>query len=1412
MTTTKRTLTEEQDAPAVSFIPGEPIPEPPEPDTTPPTVTFTEPAQDARVALGTNLTFKFTAKDFESGIASVEWSRDGTNYTKLTTAATGNYSVAFTVDSRRTHTVWVRAKDKSPDVAGGNIAVDSRSIVGYDPNPPDLLVDSPTAEITDAAVSLVARARVGHPGSGIKSVSWNLGGMATGEAVKQGDTPDGFSRWTASISLPSRKVPAGGTTFTLTVRATNLDNVVRDMPVTFKAVDRTKPTLEVTRPGTDRWEEPGTIEGATVTLEGTASDGQDVSKLHGDIQSVAWSLNGGPFANVVPAKPGDWSAWTAEVRIPSRDEHLIVVRCVDAQGNESRVERTVVTALPFEVKDVGTRSYLKDLVDFATRRLKRSTTGPYLDHRLLAATFHQPFADLVTAAGDKATRPVHQARVAIEALREYLNPRPAAHWTFDEGTGTAVADASGNGVAGTLQGPVWGAGRLGQALRFDGIDDVVKLGKAGYADVVNNFTIAFWALPQATQENDIQATSGATGISGQRYAIDPRHGGILYGAANHVCAGVSVGTNGVGVYEHGNDYMPALLVHPAVLSAWTHVAVVYEEKTPKLYLNGTLQRTGLTSPKEYVHVNPEFLGGMNYGYYAGWLDDVRVYDRPLSAAEVANLVAPPPAGEIVWVEDAVPPGAVANVTNDAWTWVTAAPAPYSGTRSHQSNAVAGMHQHFFENAPGGLAVARGDRLFAYVYIDPANKPEEVMLQWYDGTWEHRAFWGKDAIAWGTPGTESRRYMGQLPADGQWVRLEVAASQVGLENRVVTGMSFALFGGRATWDRAGKVGAAAPLAAAEAEYRRAAYETLLRQLGTSYAEIRLARGAEPATREALATRFGIRLGTVTPDSLDRLFFEPDKVTEADLERLFGLEGTTRNPLDATALSEPELLTWQRELLRTQWRDADGVRAEPLIDPDLTGPEDIKNRVASDPAFALWTERRTWVDGKLAELRTKRQSKSSLLEGLDLIANEVLAPDTLAGMATDRERGLDLGEKLAGKGLSVPGFDSLVRTRRLAVKGTVLPTEWDEVYAILTQALKVRAYRGWVDAEKARNVHLGPDFFVIRDGLPRLPAWRATEVARRAWERALQARLDQWHGTAAALRDAVATTEATTLPLLRDALVSAAGAGRTDIDPAEALTRRLAIDLKTGGELLTTRVDQAVETLQGILFSLRAGQFKERTADLGPNPASTWVLEQRANYKEEHFDLESRWMGSYDAWRAAMFAFLYPENLLLPSLREDTTPGSSEKDPTDAFRTLVGNLRGTTGLTPTQARSEAAIYLASLLADGSVPEALKSALRSTPPGWTRPFEITEQLDDAQLLARRSWLTGLWTNTAIQTAQAKTYLREVFYFVPVQLALQLHQSGEYLAALDWLQTVYAYNLPPDQRKIYEPLALDPASPQSR
>src|ERR1041384_2673941 len=73
-------------------------------------------------------------------------------------------------------------------------------------------------------------------------------------------------------------------------------------------------------------------------------------------------------------------------------------------------------------------------------------------------------------------------------------------------------------------------------------------------------------------------------------------------------------------------------------------------------------------------------------------------------------------------------------------------------------------------------------------------------------WNHRAFWSNQNVSLIHPnvGTDqSSHWMGPLPPHSRWVRLEVPAETVGLNGKLVEGMSFDLYGGRATWDRAGK---------------------------------------------------------------------------------------------------------------------------------------------------------------------------------------------------------------------------------------------------------------------------------------------------------------------------------------------------------------------------------------------------------------------------------------------------------------------------------------------------------------------------------------------------------------------------------------------------------------------------------
>jgi hypothetical protein len=158
-----------------------------------------------------------------------------------------------------------------------------------------------------------------------------------------------------------------------------------------------------------------------------------------------------------------------------------------------------------------------------------------------------------------------------------------------------------------------------------------------------------------------------------------------------------------------------------------------------------------------------------------------------------------------WCDDSAPTGAALGDAEDGWNWIRTNPTPYAGRWAHQSKLLAGKHQHFFQNATDTLSISTGDTLYCFVFLDPTNPPTEVMIAWQDGSgsFEHRAYWGANSITDGTNGTNSRRQVSaSVPTPGQWVRIDVAASQVGLEGQTVKGMGFLAFGGLITWDQTG----------------------------------------------------------------------------------------------------------------------------------------------------------------------------------------------------------------------------------------------------------------------------------------------------------------------------------------------------------------------------------------------------------------------------------------------------------------------------------------------------------------------------------------------------------------------------------------------------------------------------------
>lgn len=146
----------------------------------------------------------------------------------------------------------------------------------------------------------------------------------------------------------------------------------------------------------------------------------------------------------------------------------------------------------------------------------------------------------------------------------------------------------------------------------------------------DSFTIFLVASANTTHQIDVESNSDVGGTSGQNYVIGAANGGNISGA------GISLGTNGVSVYEHADSYMPALAVYDGstskLLTRPAVITVDYNNKTPTIFINSNTNRAGLTSPKTTVAAPLNFCSG-GYGVFDGYIGEVVIFNRHLLTDE-----------------------------------------------------------------------------------------------------------------------------------------------------------------------------------------------------------------------------------------------------------------------------------------------------------------------------------------------------------------------------------------------------------------------------------------------------------------------------------------------------------------------------------------------------------------------------------------------------------------------------------------------------------------------------------------------------------------------------------------------------------------------------------------------------------
>ncbi len=237
----------------------------------------------------------------------------------------------------------------------------------------------------------------------------------------------------------------------------------------------------------------------------------------------------------------------------------------------------------------------------------------------------------------KAPRKNYQQRQGV-AAQHILETKPMAYWRMDNMGGSQVPDVSGNHISGFyelgmcyfLEGPVSAQfntdGEVNRAAHFVG-----GRMKATVPELGNQYTVSLWfwnGMP-----TDARPMSGWMFSRGHDFGLDPKGDYLGLGGSEH---------GGALVFLNGSDETKAVAGKTAAARwTWNHAVLVRDGQQVRVYLNGELEIETTLEGDVPLTSDALFVGGRtdSQSNWEGRLDEVAVFDRVLTPAEIQNLTA-----------------------------------------------------------------------------------------------------------------------------------------------------------------------------------------------------------------------------------------------------------------------------------------------------------------------------------------------------------------------------------------------------------------------------------------------------------------------------------------------------------------------------------------------------------------------------------------------------------------------------------------------------------------------------------------------------------------------------------------------------------------------------------------------------
>jgi fibronectin type 3 domain-containing protein len=288
------------------------------------------------------------------------------------------------------------------------------------------------------------------------------------------------------------------------------------------------------------------------------------------------------------------------------------------------------------------RSTTSGFTPSAANRIAQPTATSYTDSGLAAGTYYylvtaQDAAGNVSPASNQASATVTQAPPS----------GLVAAYSFDEGSGSTVADSSGNGNTGTIANATWTtAGKYGNALSFNGTNSWVTIADSASLDLTTGMTLEAWVNPTAI--NGWECVLLKQDTNDLAYALYADNNGNDTGGPRRPI--VSIKESSTTYWTPGSAQL--------ALNTWVFLTATYDGSTLKMYVNGTLasslaQSGSINTSSGVLRIGGDSLWGE---YFNGLIDNIRIYNNALTQAQIQTDMNTPVGHPQLLLGDAVPAG------------------------------------------------------------------------------------------------------------------------------------------------------------------------------------------------------------------------------------------------------------------------------------------------------------------------------------------------------------------------------------------------------------------------------------------------------------------------------------------------------------------------------------------------------------------------------------------------------------------------------------------------------------------------------------------------------------------------------------------------------------------------------------